>query len=397
MGCGSTGLPSSSLQWTSTLCGRSVSSLVVCRRSTITPLKGVGNLSRTRVSNPAPRMYTSPLGGASAPLASRAQSSLILGPLSTGHRRRRVRSSTGTSCSAAGGAAQQRKLVVWCLTGAEINCLIASARDVAGTDDAGWPRIAGKTAVGRRRFLCVPDHSWGDESGAADEAGGLECPATTDRNDQAFRLRVVVTVGTEPGEERTRQPGPVRRTSYSVPVLRTKQCGACTWRPLHQGSRCPHKSDIGNPGPTGGSPLDHKLLLLVRDREDPDVFTVDIKRKVRDREVSAIRAERQDAAWAPAALEPTWPSIDRVKHVIFAVRKEVHGHQRSSIRTWRSRGRIDLQRPVPRPTDPAVVVRMRFQPQLRDSGLDSAGQVASKDDNVAGDNGCVGNGVAIEQ
>ena len=40
---------------------------------------------------------------------------------------------------------------------------------------------------------------------------------------------------------------------------------------------------------------------------------------------------------------------------------------------------------------------MRFQPQLRDSGLDSASQVASKDDNVAGDNGCVGNGVAIEQ
>src|SRR5207249_294020 len=111
MGCGSTGLPSSSLQWTSTLWGRSVSSRVVCRRSTMTPLKGVGNLSRTRVSKPAPRMYTSPLGGASAPFASRAQSSLILRPLSTDARlylrpiaSQRIRQSTVLGLSLIGKA-----------------------------------------------------------------------------------------------------------------------------------------------------------------------------------------------------------------------------------------------------------------------------------------------------
>src|SRR5207248_11546276 len=43
------------------------------------------------------------------------------------------------------------------------------------------------------------------------------------------------------------------------------------------------------------------------------------------------------------------------------------------------------------------VVRTRGYPQLCDSGLSTGGQVASNDDNVIGNNGRVGDGIAIEQ
>src|SRR5450631_3653371 len=77
MGCDSTAPPSSSLQCTSTVCGRSDSRRVVSSLITIEPPNAAGYWSRRSVSIPAPRMYTSPLGGPSAALASSAQSSLI--------------------------------------------------------------------------------------------------------------------------------------------------------------------------------------------------------------------------------------------------------------------------------------------------------------------------------